>query len=118
MSPARPNGRSVCEHRASHHDSDGVCEECASAPAAAFRPCAKPIPEEWRGIDPILQLRDREVRIVRRGHTKMICGKLTHADDTVVRLVPIERPMRSAQNGGDVKRAEIEDVALILDSWR
>jgi hypothetical protein len=112
------NGHSVCEHVASEHREDGVCAQCESSPAAWARPCAKPIPEPWRGLDPILQLRDREVRVTLRGRSQMVCGRLISADETVVKLAAIERPMRYAQNGGNVTRDEIENITLILESWR
>jgi hypothetical protein len=113
-----PNGRPTCEHTADQHDYDGVYMACASSPAAFARPCAKPIPEEERGMDSILKLRGRDVRLVIRDHTQMACGRLQYADDKVVQLAPIDRPMQFTRNGGKFRRDEIEDIALIPESWR
>lgn len=114
-----PNGLSVCEHTADKHDYDFVCSECASSQAAFARPCAKPIREEWRKLpEPILQLLDREVRLAFYERSQMACGRLLHADNKTVELAPIERPMRFAINGGTFSRPDVQDISLILDSWR
>lgn len=112
-----PNGNPGCEHSASDHREDGVCEQCEKG-AAFARPCARPMPKEWRRLDPILQLRDREVRVVLREQSTMVCGRLVEADEAMVTLEPIGKPMRYARNGGRIKRDQIQDIALILDSWR
>jgi len=69
-------------------------------------------------MDPMLKLFDREVRIVREGHSRMACGRLVYADGDKVELAPIEKPMPHADNGGTFPRSEVKDIAIILDSWR
>jgi len=113
-----PNGGPTCEHSAGDHREDGACVRCAESPAASMRPCATPVPERERGLDPILRLIDRDVRLIRRGSSKLICGKLVFADKNTIVLEPIGEPVRHAYNGGEYPRDEIENIALVQDSWR
>ena len=113
-----PNGRPMCAHDAGKHDERGICAACAADPAAEFRACASPVPEGERGRNPMLVLLGRDVRVIVRGSTRMVAGRLAHADGDVVVLDAIPHPMRVAENGGTVPRECVEDIALIQDSWR
>jgi hypothetical protein len=112
------NSQPTCSHSAGEHDDEGVCAACVAAPGAQFRPCAKPMPEEWRGKDPILHLQGREILINVKGSTEMIAGRLKDVESGIVILEAIDDPMRVAKNGGSVARDKVENASLIQDSWR